>query len=182
MKSIIVAFIGGPHTGKTVAALKMTAALKCRGVSAEMARECIKHWAFEKRAVAPLDEIWITAKQIKEESLLFGQVRFIVTDRPVLVSVPFVDLYAPEPIRVAVRAMVAGYYKQLRADGHSCAFILLQRGKSYDQRGRWENRSRAELIDNLIEQALGEFGAAVYRSSAESAVRTALSLLPNTRS
>jgi len=174
MRSTIIGFIGGPHSGKTVAALRTTAELMCRGESAEMARECIKHWAHEGRAVSAYDEQYICGKQIKEESLLLGKVRYIVTDRPVLVSVPFVDLYAPQATRDAVYQAVWGYYKQLRTDGHRAVFIILKRGRSYDTRGRWESRRGAELIDSLIEQTLGEFGVEVWRATQQTAVQTAL--------
>lgn len=173
MKSTIIGFVGGPYTGKTVAAFRTTLALKCAGASVEMAREFVKQWAYEGRSVSAADELHILGQQVREESVLLGRVKFIVSERPCLLSIPYTRLYAPTSIQQGVEAAVLGHYRNLKSLGHRYVHVVMQRdNSSYSQHGRWENKRMAQLIDDLTLQALGELGGEVWTSTRDTVVET----------
>ena len=67
---------------KSTSAAQLFAELKQRHVSTELAREYVKKWAWEGRKISGFDEYYFVGHQIREESLLFGKVDYIVTDKP----------------------------------------------------------------------------------------------------
>lgn len=84
---------GEPGCGKSTLAALIYAMMKMRGMGVELVREYIKSWAWEGRPVRGSDELYIFTKQERAESLLYGKVDWIITDRPLALSIVYDRLY-----------------------------------------------------------------------------------------
>ncbi len=97
--TIVVEFYGGPSSGKSEAMARLFSLLKQRHIAVEMAPEYAKKWAYEGRQIDGLDEFYIFGKQVHAECSLLGKVAVVVTDRPVLMSSIYTDLYGSDKRR-----------------------------------------------------------------------------------
>lgn len=153
MKTKIISFLGGPGCGKSTAAARTFAQLKDERVLAEHVTEYIKSWAWEGRTPSMWDQLYITAKQIRAESLLLGKVDVIVTDSPVWIGYFYTSL-VQSPLGPAVFAMCEAYHRIAALDGHEHMFVWLDRVKAYEPRGRYQTEGEAREIDTAMRQAL----------------------------
>jgi hypothetical protein len=69
----IINLYGGPGTGKSTSAAFLYYLLKNDNVNAELVREYVKDWAWEKRSINTYDQLYLLGKQIRKESLLYGK-------------------------------------------------------------------------------------------------------------
>ena len=155
-RTTIIGFFGGPGIGKSAAAWTAAAWLKRNGASVELASEFVKKWAWLGREIKPLDELAVLGAQIAEEADLIGKVDFLVTEKPVILDLAYARLYQPACITRAVEETIAAHYAHVAALGHKHVNVVFKRAEGYDNRGRFENRRQAQLVDSVAEQALGE--------------------------
>ncbi len=74
---------GGPGVGKSTLAAKLYAHLKQSGINAELVREDVKQWAYEKRFINPWDCIGVFGRQLDaEQRLLQLGIKPVITDSP----------------------------------------------------------------------------------------------------
>src|SRR5271166_3774294 len=93
MKTTIINLYGGPSVGKSTSAAYLYYLLKSQGEKVELVREYVKDWAWEGRQINAYDEIYFLGKQVRHESMLFGKVKWIVTDAPVFMTSYYATLY-----------------------------------------------------------------------------------------
>lgn len=162
--TIVVEFYGGPSSGKSEAMARLFSLLKQRHIAVEMAPEYAKKWAYEGRQIDGLDEFYILGKQIGAEAALFGKVAVIVTDRPVLMSSIYTDLYGSDKIRSGVDVAVMAYMDETKLRGHRRVAVLVPRRHAYDHSGRFEDLDQAVVVDEVTRQHVGELVGAGYWS------------------
>lgn len=155
ISTIVVEFYGGPSSGKSEAMARLFSLLKQRHIAVEMAPEYAKKWAYEGRQIDGLDEFYIFGKQVGAEAALLGKVAVVVTDRPVLMSSVYTDLYGSGKIRSGVDAAVMAYMGETRLRGHRRIAILVPRRHAYDHSGRFENLDQAVLVDEMARLHVG---------------------------
>ena len=155
ISTIVVEFYGGPSSGKSEAMARLFSLLKQRHISGEMAPEYAKKWAYEGRQIDGLDEFYIFGKQVGAEAALLGKVAVVVTDRPVLMSSVYTDLYGSGKIRSGVDAAVMAYMGETRLRGHRRIAVLVPRRHAYDHAGRFENLDQAVLVDEMARLHVG---------------------------
>ena len=153
----IIEFYGGPGCGKTEAAHRLCSRLKQAHVPVEMVPEYAKKWAYEQRSIDSLDEFYIFGKQTHAESSLLGKVDVVVTDRPVLLSAVYAELYAERVVATAIAHATLSVYKEVAIRGHRRIAIIVPRKHRYDHRGRFEDAEQAELVDRVIEETLASW-------------------------
>mgnify|MGYP006935484744 CR=1 FL=1 len=153
--TIVVEFYGGPSSGKSEAMARLFSLLKQRHIAVEMAPEYAKKWAYEGRQIDGLDEFYILGKQVGAEAALLGKVAVVVTDRPVLMSSVYTDLYGSGKIRSGVDAAVMAYMGETRLRGHRRIAVLVPRRHAYDHSGRFENLDQAVLVDEMARLHVG---------------------------
>jgi tRNA uridine 5-carbamoylmethylation protein Kti12 len=138
---------GGPGTGKSTSAAYLFYALKKAGKNAELVREYVKDWAWEKRHINAYDQLYFLGKQSRKESMLYGKVDLIVTDSPIWLSAYYAQVYCPLFVSEGVRAATVAYYHQASQDGHVHHHVNLKRTKEYNPAGRFQTEEQARELD-----------------------------------
>ncbi len=164
INTIVVEFYGGPSIGKSEAMARLFSLLKQRHVSVEMAPEYAKKWAYEGKRIDGLDEFYVFGKQVGAEAALLGKVAVVVTDRPVLMSSIYTDLYGSDKIRSGVDVAVMAYMDETKLRGHRRVAVLVPRRHAYDHSGRFEDLDQAVVVDEVTRQHVGELVGAGYWS------------------
>jgi hypothetical protein len=152
--TIIVSLYGGPGAGKSTSAAYMYYLLKAAGENAELVREYVKDWAWEGRKIDTYDQIYFLGKQIRKESMLFGKVKWLVTDSPIFMNLYYASIYCTPLLSEGVRAAVLAFYNQTLEDGHKHYHVLLHRTNPYSQEGRYQTEEEALQIDDGVERML----------------------------
>lgn len=150
--SLVVELFGGPGIGKTTFAAKLFAAIKDdRTYTVELVQEYVKTWAWEKRDIGVPEQIYLTAKQMRNESRLYGKVDIIVTDAPVVLGAYYSSVY----LNPTVSEPLLQLYKSVEWD-HNGGYlaapskrlrVFLNRVKPYDPRGRFQDEAEARDVD-----------------------------------
>lgn len=161
-RTIVIELYSGPSGGKSTEAADLYAALKRRKVDAELSREYVKRWALKGYPVEALDEFYIFGKQVHEESDLLGRVDVVVTDRPVMLSIVYAQLYCTDTIRCGITQAVRSYYAATAEQGHRRIAVLLPRRHRYRSEGRFEDEDQARLVDATIENVVGNWELESY--------------------
>lgn len=147
-KTICINLFAGPGAGKSTAAAALFAELKNRGESVELVREYVKSWAWANRDVKPSDDIYLLGKQAAYESRLYGKVKYIVTDSPVLLAGMYA-LRRGDPKQNYVNDAALGFINA-HSDQVEYRNIFLNRVKDYVTEGRYETESQAKEMDDFI--------------------------------
>lgn len=93
MNTTVINLFGAPGVGKSTIAAEIFAKLNVSGESCELVREFVKLWSWENKPVTPLDQIYLLGKQVRSEAMLYGKVRYIVTDSPILLVGAYQQLF-----------------------------------------------------------------------------------------
>lgn len=144
--TVVLNLGGGAGCGKSVLAALLYGEMKIRGYSVELVREYIKSWAFEGRPIRKDDELYIFAKQLRQESPLYHRVDWIITDRPLWLSVVYEKFFESGTI---VAEVEKGVMETQKADGIQHIELLVKRQHPYVQEGRYQNEREAKVVDAL---------------------------------
>lgn len=152
METTVIDIYGGPGIGKSVLAAQVYTELSRQGESVELVREYVKPWAWNGIAVKKWDELYIFAKQLKAEADMYGKVKYLVTDRPLGLSIAYSKLYGSGPSQIRMRELVYSVLDEHKEDGISHLPVLMQRRHPYSNEGRFETSNQARLIDMHCQQ------------------------------
>jgi nicotinamide riboside kinase len=147
VQTTIISLYGGPGTGKSTSAAYLYYVLKTQGANAELVREYVKDWAWEKRSFSTYDQLYFLGKQSRRESMLYGKADWVVTDSPVLMNAYYAQLYCPPVVAEGVKASAAGFYQHAEVDGHRHVHVFLKRSKPYNPAGRYQDEKGARELD-----------------------------------
>lgn len=145
----IVCFWGGPGTGKSTTTAGVFAKLKRLGYNAEMNREYIKDWVWEKRSIKSGDQTYIFAKQArKERQYIENGLDYVVSDSPMALSILYGRKYDRYERDFKVcETMLKAHHGFCKDHGYKTEHIFLRRKKKYNPSGRHQNESEAKDID-----------------------------------
>lgn len=154
--TLIINLFGGPGTGKSTTAAGLFALLKNMDVNAELINEYVKRWAWEGRSISSLDQFYFFGKQARKEYTLFEKVDVIVTDSPIILSSFYTNKYGPEHQKAAIRSCLESYFKSCDEKNVKRLNVFLQRLKTYNPKGRFQNEEQAKQLDIEILSYLSE--------------------------
>ena len=178
MSTTIINLYGGPGTGKSTSAAQLYAFLKQQGENAELVREYVKDWAWEKRHISTYDQIYFLGKQSRRESMLYNKVDWIVTDSPVLMGTYYAQLFCPLWVSEGVRSLTLAFYHQAAEDGHKHVHVFLKRSKPYVAAGRYQTEDEAKEVDLGVRRMLKDLRFPVIECDTdEESLRNLLSSL-----
>ena len=168
----IISMYGGPGAGKSTSAAYLYYLLKAAGESVELVREYVKAWAWEGRKINNYDAIYFLGKQVRHESMLFGKVKWIVTDSPIFMNLYYATLYCTPTITEGVKSAVLSFNKQTIEDGHKHHHVMLHRAHQYDPDGRYQTEAEALGIDVGVEKMLTDLNIDMFHcESSEDALK-----------
>jgi nicotinamide riboside kinase len=148
-KQKVINLYGGPGSGKSTTAAAMFAEFKYRGINCEYIQEYAKDATWERRG----DKIfaaqdYIFGKQRFRMEKVAGQVPFLVTDCPLLLSLVYIPPSFGMPSFGEVVREAYDLYDNLN--------IFLVRNKPFEQAGRNQNEHEAKILDHKIRTMLSE--------------------------
>lgn len=123
-------------------------------MNAELVREYIKNWVWEGRTVMITDQLYIIAKQARQEQILLKDVDLIITDSPIRLSNIYETKYSKPPF-VTVH-MVEKYESEAKRQGFEYVHIFLKRVKKYNPKGRYQTEEEAKAIDLEVKDYLND--------------------------
>lgn len=154
--SIIINFFGGPGIGKSTQSAELFTLMKKNHMDVELTFEYPKIVAWEENYSAIKDQFFITANQHRNISRLYGKVKYIIVDSPIILGTVYKDLYNGET------EYPSSFYDEKFDDFIVDLFkrydnfnIFLNRDDStYDQNGRFQNLEQSKKIDTEIKRKL----------------------------
>jgi hypothetical protein len=149
-QTIVLNLLGGSGLGKSTLAAELFVELKKAGESVELVTEYVKSWAWESRSPAGLENsLYIFAKQLRRESILYGKVDLIVTDCPLGLCAAYEQFY--EPGRTIVHELFKSTRKHQTDSGRVRHLDFhLMRQHPFKAEGRYETEEEARRVDNII--------------------------------
>jgi len=178
MKTTIINLYGGPSAGKSTSAAYLYYLLKCQGENAELVREYVKNWAWDNRPFNMYDELYFLGKQTRHESMLFGKVKYIVTDAPVYMTAYYAKLYCSANFASGVEKAATSFYQQAQDDGHQHIHIYLMRDRPYKAEGRYQTEEQAIKVDAGVAEMLTQLNVPfIYCSPQEDALKNLLTTI-----
>lgn len=143
-KTKIVNLYSGPGTGKSTMCAALFAEFKFSGVDCEMATEYAKDLVWQKSFKTLECQPYVFGKQLHRLARLNGQVDYVITDSPLLLSLVYDKDKSQEFINYALKE----YNKFDNIN------IFLIREKKYNPNGRMQTESEAKLKDKEIRTLL----------------------------
>ena len=144
--ALVINLFGGPGCGKSTTMARLFADLKTRGYNVEMVSEFAKDLVYEQRQETMKDELYIFAKQHHRLFRVCDKVDIIVTDRPLLLTNIYAELYLPDDIfkEDLIRLVRTTF------DNFNNLNIMLNRdGIEYKTEGRLQDLEQSKEIDEL---------------------------------
>lgn len=161
METKIINLFGGPGCGKSGTAAGVFSYLKKIGKDCELVTEYAKDLTWSKRHLDLACQVYVFAKQYRRVHTLLGQVEWIITDSPSLLSIAYTPDWYPPEFRSCV-------YKMWENKNNLNFFI--NRQKKYNPNGRNQSESEAREIDTVILKILEGFSVGYTKINGDTAV------------
>jgi hypothetical protein len=146
--SLLVNLFAGPGAGKSTMAAGLFHVLKSSGVLAELVTEYAKDLTWEQAWKKQAHAFKILGEQTWRVERVYADTDVVITDSPILLSSIYNDK-APEFYHQTVE-WAHDQYENLN--------FYIKRVKPYIQKGRTQNFSRAQYIDEQTKKLLNRLG------------------------
>lgn len=154
--SIIINFFGGPGIGKSTQSAELFTLMKKNHMDVELTYEYPKIVAWEENHSTIKDQFFITANQHRNISRLYGKVKYIIVDSPIILGSVYKEIYTLEPeypsafYDESFDLFILNLFKK-----YNNLNILLRRDDStFNQNGRFQNLNESKKIDDTIKNSL----------------------------
>ena len=137
----VINVIAGPGAGKSTLASGLYHQAKRRGWNVELVTEVAKDLVWEGRHCALSNQAYVFGRQVQRIHRLEGQVDYVITDSPFLLSA----IYAPQDYPAQWEQVVVELWKR-----YDNVVAFLERGPWFDDRGRVHSLQQSLEIDQKI--------------------------------
>lgn len=144
MKTIVINLLGSPGTGKSTLASELFAKMKYMMYDVELVSEYAKELVWEERNETMKNELYLFAKQHHRLFRLKDKVQYVITDRPLILSLFYNQKYGDNSKQFNDIVMH-------EVDKFDNINIFLERTKPYVSKGR-----------NQTEEESNEFAKEMY--------------------
>lgn len=159
-ETLIINLFGAPGSGKSTTMAGVFAKLKARGYDCEMVTEFAKDLVWEKREETFKDELYIFAKQAHRIFRVNGKVDIIITDRPLLATVLFNNLYGKKSKNLD-NLVIEEF------NSYNNMNFLIERVGDYQSNGRNENEDASNRMQIMTEGILQDLGLLYHKVKAD---------------
>jgi hypothetical protein len=130
--------------------------MKKHHMSVEYTYEFPKEVAWEGNVSQLKDQFFITANQHRNISRLYGKVKYIIVDSPIILGMVYKDRYSKEPEYPAMfyDESFDNFVINLFKKYNSLNILLTRNDETYDENGRFQNLQESKDIDNDIKEKL----------------------------
>jgi broad-specificity NMP kinase len=135
---------GGPGSGKSTMAFKLTGELKEKGYNVELVTEFAKELTWKERYLDRSNQLYVFGEQHHKLWSLKGQVDAVITDTSLLLSRVYGD--------------TSDTFKQVVLEEHNKfnnLDIFLKRVKGYNPKGRTQTETEAKALDRDMMDVIG---------------------------
>lgn len=148
--TLVLNILSGSGCGKSTLAAELFTELKKQHRSVELVTEWVKGWAWEGRDPTGLENsIYIFAKQLRRQSILYGKVDLVVTDSPIGLCAAYEEFCAPD--RTVIRSLFKDVLQRQEVEGKVKHLNFhLMRQFDFQSEGRYETEEQARKIDNIL--------------------------------
>ena len=156
MDSLIINFFGGPGIGKSTQASGLFTEMKRHHMDVELTYEFPKVVAWEENYSAVKDQFYITANQHRNISRLYGKVKYIIVDSPIILGMVYKERYSAKPEYPAMfyDESFDNFVVNLFKKYNSLNILLTRNDETYDENGRFQNLQESKEIDEDIKSKL----------------------------
>jgi hypothetical protein len=156
--SIIINFFGGPGIGKSTQSAELFTLMKKSHMDVELTYEYPKIVAWEENYSTIKDQLFITANQHRNISRLYGKVKYIIVDSPIILGTVYKDIYTSKP------EYPSSFYDEtfdffimnLFKKYNNFNVLLTRDDTTFNQNGRFQNLNQSKEIDETIKNRLNE--------------------------
>jgi hypothetical protein len=119
--------------------------MKWQNVNVELVDEYAKQLSWEKRSATLEDQLYVVAAQNRKLTRLVDQVKYIITDSPLIMALPYCEpSYYPDTFPKLVWDVWNGYPN---------INIFVKRVKPFHQVGRHHNEAQSVVLDGIIKRS-----------------------------
>lgn len=148
--TVVLNCYAGSGAGKSVIAAEIFTELKKQHRNVELVTEYVKGWAWQGISPVGLENsLYIFAKQLRRQSILYGKVEIIVTDSPLGLCAAYEEFAQPD--RFVVRNLFRETMERQKQEGRVKHLDFhLMRLHPFVTEGRYETEEEARRVDNII--------------------------------
>jgi hypothetical protein len=156
MDSLIINFFGGPGIGKSTQSTELYTIMKKHHFDVELTYEFPKIVAWEENHSAIKDQFYITANQHRNISRLYGKVKYIIVDSPIILGMVYKTRYNTEPQYPSMfyDKTFDEFLLSLFKKYNSLNILLRRDDTTYDENGRFQNLQESKDIDKDVKTRL----------------------------
>lgn len=142
----VISLISGPGSGKSTCAAGLFHVMKLRRLNCELTLEYAKKVVYEGHFNLLCDQFYIAAKQNRQLERLRGQVNYVISDSPLLLS----NIYG-EKLSANFKAYVLELFHSYENE-----VFFIERVKPYVKIGRTQTEAESDEISAKIKNYLAE--------------------------
>jgi len=138
--------LGGAGCGKSTSSSYVYSVMKKDGYNIELVTEYVKNWAFEYREPQSFDQVYLFAKQMRQEDLILrNNIDLIITDSPLYLSICYAYYYECDYYNHLL-SLAMDFEKE-----YPSLNILLNRANcEYRIDGRYQDLNQAITFDKFL--------------------------------
>ena len=137
----VVNLFAGPGSGKSTLAAMVFSKLKILGKDCELITEFAKKLTWHKRFNSLACQPYVFGKQLHEIYNVYGQVDYIITDSPILLSAMYTSDRWPKSFIQSILDIFSSFNN---------VNFFIKRAKKYNPNGRNQTEDEARKIDDKL--------------------------------
>lgn len=149
MQSKIINFFGGPGVGKSTLSFGLTYFLKKNGHSCEYVGEYAKDLTYLQRFYELKNQTHVFGEQLRRLMIPYGQVEYIITDSPILLSLFYTNNVLPND-ELGLEKLIPRTFLKF----HNYNFLVVSDYAFYDPVGRNQTQEESQELGFKIKDYL----------------------------